>query len=100
MANPFARDITGEFVQFQRKRQPLFARHLAVTGDLGFQCSLRCHPPASYPKMAMKPRRKWKAVWRYFELEGVSGMAIDSILKNMPRRSVIKRCCRTRLNLR
>jgi len=43
VTNAFARHIAGEFVQFKRQRQPLFARHLAVAVDLGLQCGLRRH---------------------------------------------------------
>jgi len=42
-ANTESRHFTGQLVQPQGGQHPLLGRHLAVTGDLRVQSSLRTH---------------------------------------------------------
>jgi len=45
VANAFPGNVTTEFVQFQRDREPFFAGHLTVTQNLFFQACLWRHVP-------------------------------------------------------
>lgn len=50
MADAFAREIAGEFVQVESDGDALFAGHLAVTFDLDFSGCLRTHRVHTIPK--------------------------------------------------
>lgn len=57
-ANPFARDLTGQFVQSERDRDVFFTRQLTIARDLFFQRGIRVnHRSTSYLRFADNYRR-------------------------------------------